>query len=74
MGRGALSAILHHGELTSPLDAAGDVGEIEPHFYAAEMRAFGTDRRRNSRPQVARRTDISRELRMHLGQLRDFVA
>src|SRR5215470_1628857 len=54
-------------------DAAGDVGEVQPDFDAAEMRAFGADRRGDAGAKMARRADVAREFGMDFPKLRDFV-
>src|SRR5580704_6283946 len=55
------------------LDATFDVGEVEPDFYAAEVRAFGANRSGDSRAQITGRADVFRELWMNLAQLIEFV-
>jgi hypothetical protein len=40
-------------------DAPGDVREIEPDFYAAEVRAFGADGCGDSCAEVAWRADVA---------------
>ena len=54
-------------------NAAGDVGEVEPDFDAAKMRAFGADGRGDACAQVARRADVARELGMNFAELGNFV-
>src|SRR5713101_8156252 len=55
------------------LDAAGNVGEVEPDFYAAEVRAFGADGRGDAGAEVAWGADVAGELRVDFAELRDFV-
>src|SRR5438094_10634345 len=55
------------------LDAASDVGEVEPDFYAAKVGAFGADGSGDTCAKVARRADKFRELWMDFLKLRDFV-
>ena len=45
---------------TFNLDAAGDVGEVEPDFHAAEVRAFGADGGGDVCAEVARGADVTR--------------
>src|SRR6266851_10512836 len=59
--------------LRPQLDAAGDVGEVEPDFYAAEVRALGADGGGDARAEVAWGADVAGELRMDFTELRDFV-
>ena len=40
-------------------DAAGDVGEIQPDFYSAEVGSFGADGCGDSCAEVARRADVA---------------
>src|SRR5277367_3028731 len=54
-------------------DAAVDVGEVEPDFYAAEVRAFGADGGGDSCTDVAGWSDVPRELRVDFAELCDFV-
>ena len=49
------------------------VGEIEPDFYAAEVRSFGADGRGDTGAEVAGWADVFGELRMDLAELSDFV-
>jgi len=55
------------------LDAAGDVGEVQPDFYAAEVGAFGADGGGDAGAEVAGRTDVFGELGMDLAELGDFI-
>lgn len=55
------------------LDAALDVGEVEPDFYAAEVGAFGTDWGGDAGAKMAGRADVPGELRMDFAELGDFV-
>src|SRR5260370_21688646 len=55
------------------LDAAGNVGEVEPDFYAAEVRALGADGCGDAGSKVARGTDIASKLRVDFAELGDFV-
>ena len=57
----------------APSDAAGYVREVEPDFYAAEMRAFGADRRGDSGSHIAGRAYVAGKLRMNFAELREFV-
>ena len=59
------------GRATS--DAAGYVREVEPDFYAAEMRAFGADRRGDSGSYIAGWAYVAGKLRMNFAELREFV-
>src|SRR5205823_7039772 len=54
-------------------DAAGSVGEVEPDFEAAEVRAFGADGRGDAGAKMAGRADVAREFRMDFAELGDFV-
>ena len=54
-------------------DAALDVGEVEPDFYAAEMRAFGADGGGDVGAEVAGGADVAGELRVDFAELSDFV-
>src|SRR6266478_2068675 len=54
-------------------DAAGDVGEVEPDFYAAEVGAFGADGGGDAGAEVARGADVAGELRMDFAELGYFV-
>src|SRR6266571_503902 len=54
-------------------DAAGDVGEVEPDFDAAEVRAFGADRSGDAGAEMAGRADVTGELGMDFAELGDFV-
>ena len=58
---------------TEQSDAAGDVGEIEPDFYAAEVGAFGTDGSGDTGAEIAGRTNVFCELGMDFADLGDFV-
>src|SRR5467141_4001763 len=55
------------------LDAAGDVGEVQPDFYAAEVGAFGADGSGDSGAEVTGWADVFGELRMNFAKLGDFV-
>ena len=55
------------------LDAAGNVGEVEPDFYAAEVRAFGADGGGDASAEVAGGADVAGELGMDFAELGDFV-
>src|ERR1700740_588610 len=59
--------------MSVPLDAGGDVGEVLPDFYAAEVGAFGADGRGDAGAKVAGRSDVTRELGMNFAELGDFV-
>src|SRR6266850_1837847 len=48
------------------LDAAGDVGEVEPDFDAAEVGAFGADGGGDAGADMAGRADVAREFWMDL--------
>ena len=54
-------------------DAALDVGEVQPDFYTAEVRAFGADGSGDACAEVARWTDKFGELGMDFAELRDFI-
>lgn len=54
-------------------DTARSVGEVEPDFDAAEVRAFGADGRGDAGAEVAGRADVAREFRMNIAELGDFV-
>ena len=56
-----------------PLNAAGDVGEVEPDFYAAEVGTFGADRCGDASANMAGRADVARELRMDFAELGYFI-
>src|SRR5579862_9898256 len=58
---------------TKRSDAAGDVGKVEPDFYAAEVRAFGADGGSDAGAEMAGRSDEFGELGMDFAQLGDFV-
>jgi hypothetical protein len=55
------------------LNAALDIGEVEPDFYAAEVGAFGADRGGDVGAEVAGRTDVFGELRVDVAELGNFV-
>src|ERR1700730_10858196 len=55
------------------LDSGGEVGEVEPDFYAAEMRAFGANRRGDAGAKMARGADVASELRVDFTELGDLV-
>src|SRR6266404_1627369 len=54
-------------------DAAGDVGEVEPDFYAAEVGAFGADGGGDAGAEVARRTNVAGKLGLDFAELGEFV-
>src|SRR5215472_18715112 len=54
-------------------DPASRVGEVEPDFDAAEVRAFGADRCGDASAQMARWADVARELGMDFAELRNLV-
>ena len=54
-------------------DTAGGVGEVEPDFYAAEVRAFGADGGGDAGAEVAGRADVAGELWMDGAEFGDFV-
>src|SRR5437762_8663023 len=54
-------------------DAAGGIGEVEPDFDAAEVRAFSANGRGDAGAKMARRPNITRKLRMDFAKLCDFV-
>ena len=54
-------------------DAAGDVGEVEPDFDAAEVGAFGADGSGDVGAEVARGADELGEFRLDFAKLSDFV-
>ena len=54
-------------------DAARGIGEVEPDFNAAEVRAFGANGRSDPGAKMAGRTDVTGEFRMDLAELCDFV-
>src|SRR5713226_7156175 len=56
-----------------PLNAAGDVGEVEPDFDATEMGAFGADGRGDAGANVAGRADVASEFGVDFAELGDFV-
>src|SRR5215470_2883162 len=64
-------ATAQHGPARS--NSAGDVGEIKPHLHSAKMRTFRANRSGDFGAKMAGRADISRELRMHLSHLGDFI-
>src|SRR6266852_9794155 len=72
MGRGN-AYLWQPGCAPTGSDAALNVGEVEPDFYAAEVRAFGADGRGDARAEMARGADVAGELRMDFAELRDFV-
>lgn len=55
------------------LDAAGDVGEVEPDFDAAEVGAFGADGGGDVGAEMAGRADVAGEFGMDFAELGDFV-
>ena len=55
------------------LDTALNMGEVEPDFYTAEMRAFGADGRGDAGTEMAGWADIAGKFRMHFTDLGDFV-
>src|SRR6202171_1704309 len=55
------------------LDAEVDVGEVEPDFYAPEVRAFGADGCGDAGADRAGRADVAGELRVDFAELGDFV-
>ena len=55
------------------LDAALDVGEVEPDFDAAKVGAFGADGRGDAGANVARGADVASEFGMDFAELGDFV-
>src|SRR5437588_3339710 len=54
-------------------DAAGDVGEVQPDFDAAEVGAFGTDGGGDAGADVAGRADVAREFGVDFAELGEFV-
>jgi len=54
-------------------DAAGGVGEVEPDFYAAEVRAFGADGGGDVGAEVAGGANVFGELGMDLAELGDLI-
>jgi len=54
-------------------DAAGDVGEVEPDFDAAEVGAFGADGSGDAGADMARRADVASELGVDFAELGEFV-
>src|SRR6266436_9423956 len=54
-------------------DAAGDVGEVEPDFDAAEVGAFGADGRGDAGADVAGRADVASEFVVDFVELSDFI-
>src|SRR6266404_6258812 len=54
-------------------DAAGDVGEVEPDFYAAEVGAFGADGGGDAGAEVARGADVASKFGMDFTELGEFV-
>ncbi len=62
-----------HRRLASALDAAGDVGEVEPDFDAAEVGAFGADGRGDAGAKMAGRADVACEFGMDFTELGNFV-
>ena len=59
--------------LATKLDAAGDVGEVEPDFDAAEVRALGADGRGDAGAEMAGRADVAGKLGMDFTKLSDFI-
>src|SRR5260370_5567254 len=55
------------------LDAAGDVGEVEPDFDAAEVGAFGADGSGDAGANVAWGADVASEFGMDFAELGEFV-
>jgi hypothetical protein len=55
------------------LDAALNVGEVEPDLDATEVGAFGTNGRGDTGAEMAGRTDIAGELGVDFADLSDFV-
>src|SRR5712692_9691392 len=54
-------------------DAAGDVGEVEPDFDAAEVRALGADGSGDAGAEMAGRADVTGEFGVDFAELGDFV-
>src|SRR6266850_3717939 len=54
-------------------DAAGDVGEVEPDFDAAEVGAFGADGGGDAGADVARGADVASEFGVDFAELGEFV-
>ena len=54
-------------------DAAGDVGEVEPDFYTAEVGAFGADGRGYAGTDVAWGADVAGKLGVNFAELGDLV-
>src|SRR5712692_5502098 len=59
--------------IAAELDAARDVGEIEPDFDAAEVGAFGADGRGDAGAEMAGRADVASEFGVDFAELGDFV-
>src|SRR5260370_26962416 len=55
------------------LDAAGDVGEVEPDFDAAEVGAFSADGSGDASADVARGADVASEFGVDFAELGDFL-
>src|SRR5260370_16962913 len=55
------------------LDAAGDVGEVEPDFDAAEVGAFSADGGGDASADVARGADVASKFGMDFAELGEFV-
>ena len=59
--------------LLAGLNAAGDVGEIEPDFDAAEVGAFGADGSGDAGADVAGGADVASEFWVDFAELGEFV-
>src|SRR6267154_3088124 len=55
------------------LDAAGDIGKVEPNFDAAEVGAFGTDGSGDAGADVAGWADVASKFGMDFAELGEFV-
>src|SRR5579864_7261075 len=53
--------------------AALDIGELLPHFDAAEMRSLGTDGCGDARPHITGRTDVAGQFGERRPHLRHFL-
>src|SRR5690242_15168792 len=68
-----VARFLESAHCANLLNAAGGVGEVEPDFDAAEVRAFGADGRGDPGSKMAGRADVAREFRMDFAKLCYFV-
>src|SRR5438128_6587284 len=75
MGRAPYSLDGKNGSAVSGtrLDAADDVGKVEPDFDAAEVGALGADGSGDAGAEMAGRADVASEFGVDFAELGDFV-